>query len=258
MIDTPTAFTARSVLRRSVTIFLRGAPVFLTVAAMGAAAAALLGGALEWVFDRGPGIWGERLGGLLAWVSFLAIAGLVHVAVVRGVFDLMRGQSISLSGCLAVARTRLKPAIVLGLITSLGVTLGTIALILPGLYLRARWFCAFPALAVEGLSPDAALTRSHALSRRHIWSVFAAALIIAALERGINALVMGWVLFGGLDLLDVMQIDGLSTWLRSFLTALPILALEGVVAGVAYHDLSVLQDEAPADDASAALLQVFD
>jgi hypothetical protein len=59
------------------------------------------------------------------------------------------------------------------LLTGVGVGVGLILLVVPGLFLFTRWSLAVPAVMLEGRSPREAMRRSAELVKGHGWQVFA-------------------------------------------------------------------------------------
>ncbi|MGN6818827.1 MAG: hypothetical protein ACTHJR_09155 [Sphingomonas sp.] len=76
---------------------------------------------------------------------------------------------------------------ILGLITGLGIALGFVLLIVPGIYLSARWSMAGPALLAENEGSGEAMRRSADATRDHIlpialvWALIALPLVAGAL-----------------------------------------------------------------------------
>ncbi len=64
-----------------------------------------------------------------------------------------------------------------GLLAGIGVALGLVALIVPGLFLLTRWIVVTPAIVLEGLGPTDALRRSWGLVRGNGWTVFGVILV---------------------------------------------------------------------------------
>jgi hypothetical protein len=75
------------------------------------------------------------------------------------------------------------------LLTGLGVGVGALFLIVPGIVLFTRWSLAVPVVMLEGLGPRAAMRRSRELVRGHFWGVLTV-LVNAAVRTGIAALVL--------------------------------------------------------------------
>lgn len=83
---------------------------------------------------------------------------------------------------------RVRPALgtlfVAGLLTGLGIALGFVALIVPGLFLLTRWILVTPAVVLERLGATDAMRRSWHLVRGHGWRVFAV-ILLTMLASGI-------------------------------------------------------------------------
>jgi uncharacterized membrane protein YesL len=70
------------------------------------------------------------------------------------------------------AWTRIWRLLGVSLLTGLGVGLGILLLVVPGLILFTRWSLAVPVVMLEGLKPRAAMRRSRELVAGHGWAVF--------------------------------------------------------------------------------------
>ena len=66
---------------------------------------------------------------------------------------------------------RLPALIISAVVSTIGIALGTIALVVPGLVLMARWALVVPLIVLEGMSWRESLSRSNALVRGRTWSV---------------------------------------------------------------------------------------
>ena len=66
---------------------------------------------------------------------------------------------------------RLLDLVISAVVTTLGIVLGTIALIVPGLLLLARWALVVPLIVLEGANWREAISRSNELVRGRTWSV---------------------------------------------------------------------------------------
>jgi hypothetical protein len=78
------------------------------------------------------------------------------------------GQAVSWAGFFEI----MLPLVIMTLLSTLGVGLGLLLLIIPGLMLATAWAVAAPALIMEGKSPFVALGRSRDLVRGYSWPVF--------------------------------------------------------------------------------------
>ena len=99
------------------------------------------------------------------------------------------------------ARTwgRLRDLILSAVVTTVGIALGLVALVVPGLILFARWALVVPLIVLERLHWRAALARSNELVRGQtgrVLAVFALLTLIAILLAAIPVLV-GYFVLGG-------------------------------------------------------------
>jgi hypothetical protein len=95
-----------------------------------------------------------------------AVITALHVALVQG---LGRGEEPTVGRALSLLRARLVPALGAVALYSLGVLIGLLALIVPGVYVAIRWFFAPQAAVVDGASPVGALRRSGELVHGRWW-----------------------------------------------------------------------------------------
>jgi hypothetical protein len=93
-------------------------------------------------------------------------AGIAMAAVTESMEGKPRSSIGRLPGALPVGRL-----IAVDLISSFGLAIGLVLLVVPGLMLFARYVLAAPVLKIEGLSVGAAFRRSSELSRGHRWFV---------------------------------------------------------------------------------------
>ena len=119
-----------------------------------------------------------------------------------------------------------------GVIEGLAVAAGLALLIVPGLYLMARWSVAAAVVTVEHTSVPAAFRRSHELVKGSAWRVFAVLAVILALSAMLGAVVEGSIeLAGG-------HADVSFGVMLEEIIALPI---EGLAIPVMYYALLMLE-----------------
>jgi hypothetical protein len=85
------------------------------------------------------------------------------------------------------------------LVTTLGIILGTIALVVPGLILVARWALVVPLIVVGGASWRQALARSNELVRGKTWEVIAIFTVLTLIGAALVALplLLAYFVIGG-------------------------------------------------------------
>ncbi|HVQ59704.1 MAG TPA: hypothetical protein VMS60_12425 [Solirubrobacterales bacterium] len=133
------------------------------------------------VVEVGAGLWGTIVFLVLTPALWTLYEGVV-VNLVRArregrpappVRDLLRATW-------AVA----PPLIGVGLLYSVGTTVGIALLIIPGLILVTLWAVVVPAVAIEGREVVAAFRRSQALTRESEWRVFVVILVTVVIDFG--------------------------------------------------------------------------
>jgi hypothetical protein len=148
--------------------------------------------------------FGAILGTVISLVGIFWVQG----ALVRAVEDVRDGRAdLSLGDTFDRVRPQLASIIVAGLLAALGILVGLVLLIVPGLVLLTWWVLVIPVIVLEQLRAGEAFTRSRELVRGHGWSVF-----------GVIVLTLLLVIAFGI-VLSLLLIP-VSDWLRSFLSNL--------------------------------------
>jgi len=175
----------------------------------------------------------------------LILAVLSEAAVLYGAFQQMRGRPFSVGESLQKGLSRLGPIVGLALIRGIGIGLGLVLLLVPGIILATMWFVALPACVLENAGPVNALSRSSALTQGARWKIVGIALVIgisvvlaAAVIQIVLAVILGWI---GLVI-------------GNYIVYVLVYAFEAVVVAVLYHDLRVAKEGIDIDRIAA----VFD
>jgi hypothetical protein len=142
--------------------------------------------------DTSPVMVGALVLGLFFFGVLQVLVQQVYTAVVcRAVVDVQDGRLDAtfeslLKGIRGVEVVNL---IVTGILVALGVGIGILFCIAPGVYLAVSWAVAIPVVALEGLSGPEALTRSNQLVEGNRWQVFAVLFVF-----GILGMILGTLL----------------------------------------------------------------
>jgi hypothetical protein len=164
--------------------------VYVAAALIGAALAAALG----------------LLGVLLAAAVSLVAVFWLQAALVKAVEDIRDDRAdLSLSETFAAAREHLAAVVVAGLLAALGIVVGLILLIVPGLVLMTWWAVIVPAIVLEDRAAGESFSRSRELVRGYAWGVF-----------GVIVLVI--LLLIGFQIVLNIILSPLADWLQSFLS----------------------------------------
>ena len=134
-----------------------------------------------------PGwIGGSLVGGLV----MLAAAYVLQAAIVHATVTDLNGRRVVLGDSLKVGVRNCLPLIGLAILTGLGVAIGFVLLIVPGLILMVAWSAAAPAKVVEKIGVFEAFARSRDLTRGRRWPIFALFVLYAIAAGILNAAIL--------------------------------------------------------------------
>jgi len=134
--------------------------------------------------------------GLVALVALLLGSIWLQGALTATVADVRAGRAdAGIEATYRRVRPYLGTLFVAGLLVGVGVVLGAIALILPGLFLLTRWIVVTPVVVLEELGALDALRRSWQLVRGHGWTVFGVIVVTVVLAAVGQTLFIALFLF---------------------------------------------------------------
>ncbi len=173
-------------------------------------------------------------------VSVLA-AFLATAAAYRLVADAYLGRPVDPGASLRFGLRRLGSVIWLSTLAALGIFVGLLLIVVPGIYLAVAWSVAVPVLLGENLRGTQALGRSRSLVRGRFWSC-AAVLVLAFLLAGLTALVIAAIVEGVTGESDndtvIFFVNGVSSLISNAL----VLPFQVAVTTVLYIDLRVRKE----------------
>ena len=135
----------------------------------------------------------------LGWSAFIAIFGglilntIGQAVILFGAFQYLRGQPVQLGEAFQRGLARFLPILGLALLYGLGIMLGAMLLVVPGLILLVMWAVAVPSCVVEELGPVASLKRSAGLTKGHRWQIFGI-MIVLLIGSGVMSQLIGFML----------------------------------------------------------------
>jgi hypothetical protein len=126
--------------------------------------------------------------GWWVWVGLSAAVTLVAFPWVIGavVHDVGRADR-GAADAYQLTASRLPDLVISAIVTTVGIALGTIALVLPGLLLVARWALVVPLIVLDGLPWRASLSRSNELVRGRTWSVLGVFVVLTLIGAALVA-----------------------------------------------------------------------
>jgi hypothetical protein len=194
---------------------------------------ALLGVSLD---DEGLGlVLFSLLSAAISIVGYFWVQG----ALVEATADIHDGkQDLEFAETFARVRPLLPALIVAGILAGLGILVGLILLIVPGLYLLTRWALIVPVIVLEKRSAGDSFGRSHELVRGNGWTVFGLVVVVFLLGAIVSGIVSG--------LLRAALNDFLGIWLGNTVANAIVTPFFAVALTVAYLQLTRRGEAEPA------------
>jgi hypothetical protein len=182
---------------------------------------------------------------LLGWIGlaaalFIAVAGIFWIqgALVVAVDDIRDGRAdLGVSETISRIRGRLNTLTLAGLLAVLGVTIGLILLIVPGLFLLTIWLLIVPAIMLEGHGVLSSFGRSRELVEGYGWSVFGVIVLTALIWIGVAI---------GFGILGAALDNGLASLVLDIASQGLIAPFIALAWTLTYYELRTLKEPAPA------------
>src|SRR3954471_16140274 len=169
-------------------------PISLVVYVAIAIVGALLAAVLTWV--------GALIGALISLVGLFWVQG----ALATAVEDIRDGRAdLSFAETFSRVRPQLGSIVVAGILSAVGIFLGFVLLIVPGLVLMTWWILVIPVVALERTQAGAAFGRSRELVRGYGWNVF-------------GVIVLTILLLLAFEIVLAIVLSPLADWLQSFVS----------------------------------------
>ena len=145
-------------------------------------------------------------GALIGFFISLVAVFWLQAALVKAVEDVRDGRAdLSLQETFEAAKPRLGSVLVAGILASLGIAIGLVLLIVPGLILMTIWAVIIPVIVLEGKSAGESFSRSRELVRGNGWGVF-------------GVIVLTLLLLIGFEIVLSLILSPLADWLKSFVS----------------------------------------
>jgi hypothetical protein len=167
----PTKITVGNVINETFSIYGQNFGALIGSSLVVLVVVSVLSGLLE----NAGGVILVLAAGIIRLAGYALYTGFV-VKLVEDVRDGRRDQTVG--DLLSSAAPAIFPLIAFGILFGIGVAIGLVLVIVPGLILLTFWSVGAPAIVVEGIGPIDAFGRSWRLVRGDAWSVFAALLVV--------------------------------------------------------------------------------
>ena len=231
-------FTVGSLLGRSFNTLTKNFGVFVVIALIFQVPNMLVGYVAESNLDPIPA-------NIVSSICSALFGALVAGGVLFGVVDSLRGGKADLGKCLGVAFSRFGPIFAVSLLYALGVGLGMVLLIIPGLILMCMWYVAIPVTVMEQPGVFPSFGRSAVLTKGHRMTLFLTLLVFVGVGIVVGFLVLAPMIAAGGSAVTIHLI--------SLALALTLGLWGHVAQGVAYHDLRMKKEGVTTDQ----LVEIF-
>jgi hypothetical protein len=185
-------------------------------------------------------------GGVLASLATAAIALIATYwyqgMVVEAVVDILDGRrDQTVGGLFSAAAPFIGTLIGAGILAAIGVTIGLILLIVPGLFLLTIWAVIVPAIVIDKTGVMGSFGRSRALVRDNGWRVFGVIVVLFLLQ-----VVVGGILSAIADSATDESFWGFA--IADLIVRVLVVPLSAIAATVMYVELRRVKGEAMTED----------
>jgi len=150
------------------------------------------------------------LGAVLAALASLVGQFWLQGALVEAVGDVRDGrQDLSLGETFRRVQPRLPAIIVAGILAAIGIFIGFVLLVVPGLFLLTIWSLIIPVIVLEGRSAGESFGRSREIVRGNGWNVFGT-IVITVLALIVASIIVAIATFWLPDGVDSFVSDVIS------------------------------------------------
>ncbi len=177
MASQPSDFSISNVFSNTFGVIARNAPLFLGLSLIIVGIPQLLIGLVSTPATGDPMAILNNPAGILTsgigYVVFLFLSIVLQASLIVASANDLAGRPVNFGACVNRAVSKLFPLIGLGIVVAIGVSIGLIFLVIPGLILYLMWMVAVPAMMVENLGVFESLSRSSALTKGSRWRLVA-------------------------------------------------------------------------------------
>lgn len=179
--------------------------------------------------------------GLLSLVLALVMAFVLQAAVVHGTIVSLNGRKASFVDCLATGIRQFFPVLGISVLVGLGVMLGFVLLVVPGLMLIVRWMVAVPVQVAEGSGVLQAIGRSAELTKGHRWAIFGTLVVLFLLALGLAMLSAPFAMAARFGIASVQSAYFLNLGVSTLVNTITSM-ISAVLAASIYFELRTIKE----------------
>jgi hypothetical protein len=188
------------------------------------------------------------VGVLLSWLlegwvaallgSFIGLVGTYWLqgALIKAVSDVRDGRAdLSVSETFSSVYPKLWTILIAGILLALGITLGLVLLIVPGLILMTIWIAVIPAIVLEDRAIGESFGRSRELVRGSGWNVFGVIVLTILILIGVSI---------GLGIVFLPLADWLASLIQQLVSVTIVTPFVATIWTLVYYRLKGREDSA--------------
>lgn len=141
---------------------------------------------------------------LFILVDFVVVIPVVSALQARAVALLGEGERPDLRRILRLSLPVMPTVIAASIIAGIGVTIGLVVFILPGIWVLLRLYVVAQTAAIEGTDWPTTLRRSYLLTHRNFWRVFSVLVIVGLINLVVELLAASLSGSGGSTVQDIV------------------------------------------------------
>jgi hypothetical protein len=191
-------------------------------------------------------------GMLFSIVTGMAISAIVEGALIRATVAENDGRRSTFGECMTTGLQVFLPLIAIGVVSSLGVMVGIILLIVPGIIFALMWSVATPSFVVERDGVFASLRRSAELTKGSRWKILGLFLIVGVVYWAISLLIG----FAGIAVYNPSSVNAGLT-IANVIASLVVLTVFNAIWGTVQASLYIELREQKEGTSLGNLEQVF-
>jgi uncharacterized membrane protein len=175
MASRPADFSISNVFSNTFGVIARNAPLFLGLSLVIVGLPQLLIGMVMTPQSSDPLVLfaspGAIFTSMIGYVVFLFLSIVLQASLIVASANDLAGRPVNFGECVNRAVAKLLPLLALGIVVAIGVSIGFVFLVIPGVILYLMWMVAVPVLMVENLGVFESLSRSAALTKGSRWKL---------------------------------------------------------------------------------------
>lgn len=224
----PAALSVDSVIKRAWTMFMKSPGIYLGIGAIFGLVNILITVLLS--------LASSAAGSLLSNITSMVISLLGGAAVVYVSFQDLRGVRVGIKEALTYVFGCFLPLFLVALLSGIGISIGLLLFIVPGLFLICVWIVALPACIAEKLGAVDCLRRSWELTKGYRLTILGimGVIIVAVILAGAIVTFLAYALIA---ITDSFVLAVILAGLPSLALALVMSAVLSLISVVLYADL---------------------